>query len=272
MTEFIENIFAKLREFDLDDNEINVYITLLQNGPLTFLQISRKSEIHRTTVYRAVERLEKKKLAKTLVNSKKQLVEAADPEIITEILNLEKKVVLRREKILPDLLTDLTTILKIESPKTQVKYYKGVAGIRQLLWSSTKRENQTLLGYGYKNWTPLLGYDFAEDLRKRHVDNRITHYELNNTKFAGGAWTNILEFVNKYYHARYIDPKIVEVHHDLLIFEDRVVFDTDYDGDIFGIEIINSEIARTQSQLYWLAWEKGVDMKPFGEEGKVVES
>jgi sugar-specific transcriptional regulator TrmB len=245
----------KLKEFDLDENEIKIYICLLQNGPLTFLQIARKSIIHRTSVYRAVERLEKKKLSKVLVRDKKILIEAADPEIMSEILNADKQKILKRERILPNLLTDLNLISKIDSTSTQLKYYKGISGIKQLLWSTTKKKNQTLLTYGYNSWSKMFGIDFTEDLLMRHVENRILHYELNNKILTGDIWTNVTEFTEKYYYHKYVSPEVLEIHHDLIIAEDRIIFDTDYEGDIFGIEIVNREIARTQSQLYWLAWK-----------------
>lgn len=257
-----KELIKNLKAIGFDENESRIYISLLQKGATTALKLSNYTNISRTSVYRALERLQEKGLVREVILAKKIMFEASDPKIIEQLIIEEGREIQKKIKLLPDILSNLTIISNIHSNETKVKYYKGREGIRQLLWNVSKKKDCVLLGYGYQSWNEVVGWDFAEQIRQKHVENRIVHYEITNSLEEGAIWTNNSRYLEDIYHERHIDSEVLELNNDLLIGEDFVCFYSIYEGDLFGIEIQNYQIAKTQSQLFWLAWERGEDIWP----------
>ena len=76
-----------LSEIGFSRNESKVYLTLLQIGPSTAGTIAARSNIHRTNVYDAVERLAEKGIVTHIFKGNKKYFEAVDPNHIKEVLN-----------------------------------------------------------------------------------------------------------------------------------------------------------------------------------------
>lgn len=62
------------------------------------------------------------------------------------------------------------------------------------------------------------------------------------------------EYTNVYEH-RAIDPKIIDIKHDTYIYGDVFAYYYHYQGELFGVEIHNAEIAKTEKQMFEILWK-----------------
>jgi len=74
-----------LMQFDLTKNEALVYKALLELGPSLAGQLSRKTGMHRRTLYDTTEMLVKKGLIDYILKNNRRLFEAANPKKFLEI-------------------------------------------------------------------------------------------------------------------------------------------------------------------------------------------
>jgi sugar-specific transcriptional regulator TrmB len=249
------NIKEKLSLLGLTDNQAEIYLLLLKQGSTSLLELSRQSTINRTTIYRIVEDLKKMNLVETVLADRGLKVKAAGPENLN-LLAAQKEAELNRLKTnLADLIADLSVIKDQPAPSTQVVYFRGVNGLKQLLWNVLKAKGESV-GYGFADWNQSVGREFAEKLRTERVKRRVFDREIQNTDQANpiSDWTNVKDY-RQVYHCRYLPRKIVNINHDTYIYNDVFAFYYFIKDELFGIEIHNAEIARTQKQIFEVLWK-----------------
>ena len=81
-------IFNFLTALGLTSDESRIYVFLLQNGPASELDLSRKTKIARTTVYRVLENLMEKGLLQKNQSPGSELLEKLVKNKETEVANL----------------------------------------------------------------------------------------------------------------------------------------------------------------------------------------
>lgn len=243
-----------LGSFGLSTDEQNIYLTLLQQARATPLTLSRATAINRSTLYRILEALSDKGLVEEVMDYKSKSYRAAPPERLN--LLLSKKIAeteTLREQI-PKLSEALKQAIPLPANPTSVLYFKGVQGLRQLLYNTLDAKSE-VIGYGYGNWNDGVGKRFAEKLRQEYVDRNIKARELLNMVDISGSFTSVAEYVNGVYHNRSISPKKLLITHDTYIYNDVFAFYHTTNGVLFGVEIHNIEIVKTQKAIFEILWK-----------------
>ena len=80
----------QLEKAGLSPNEAKCYVTLLKLGSASANEISRKSGIHRVSVYDALRGLHEKGLISQITKANKLLFEAGSPEKVQEMIEKKK--------------------------------------------------------------------------------------------------------------------------------------------------------------------------------------
>jgi len=124
--------------------------------------------------------------------------------------------------------------------------------LQQLLWNTLQAKNE-VVGYGYASWNEGVGKNFAEKLRQEYVDRGLQSKEILN-KFANTFTENKL-YLARTYQQRILPKSDVEINHDTYIYNDVFAFYHFFKDELFGVEIHNSEIAKTQRQIFYLLWK-----------------
>ncbi|NCA94062.1 MAG: transcriptional regulator TrmB, partial [Sphingobacteriia bacterium] len=114
-----------LAQFDLIGKKADVYLAVLELGSGTVIEIARKSEIKRTTVYDILLDLEKSGLIYQTTKVNKRLFVAEDPEKL-------KKKLEEKERVLGEMLPQLRSLYNIKGIKPKIKFYEGKEGLRQV--------------------------------------------------------------------------------------------------------------------------------------------
>ena len=253
---------TQLEKYGLDEAEAELYLSLLENGPQTALQLSRAVNVDRSKVYRSVEVLLKKKLIEQTHAAWGKKLQAANPSNIYLLLQEEEEAIRGRKESLPALIHQLSTVPTHARREFEVKHYRGQDGLRQMLWNQLAADKQ-ILAFSYKNKNDIVGKPFAEKIRIEQVSRKITLYEVENETDQDNYWyTEVLGW-DKYYKSRNIPVKILDVKQYVAIFNNTVSVVNWLDGEEVGVEVINAAYADMQRQLFWQFWELSyIDPKP----------
>lgn len=141
-----------LREVGLTKTETRIYLTLLEEGPSLAGVLSRKSGIHRRSVYDALERLIEKGLVSYIKTNNRKYFEAVNPRKIVHILDEKREAI---KSILPELELKYNFVKE----RRETLFFRGKSGIRSLLDDQINQRKQVLiLGTSMKSVELLKSY------------------------------------------------------------------------------------------------------------------
>jgi len=103
--------------------EAKVYMTLIDLGPSLAGQITKKSGIHRRTIYDALDRLAEKGLISYIVKNNRKYFEAASPERIVDLIK-EKEAEIKKD------IPDLMSLFSKTKAKEETLFFKGKDGLK----------------------------------------------------------------------------------------------------------------------------------------------
>lgn len=253
----IKGYFLKL---GLSAEIADIYLALLVYGAQTISELSRRSNVERTRIYRLMDELRASNLVEVEVKYKRSIFHAAP------ISNLEI-LLTKQEQNLRDLRNELDdmyrkiTASQLGTPTTQVQAYQGEDGRKQMLWNQTKSksENLSILHESVQTYTNEVFFDRwaracnDNGLRFRSVvgDNfvdMLTDWYSNHGNERLARWTG-----------RYVSQGTFAINHSTIIYDDVVAYYNWKDGEVFGIEIHNEQIATAQRQFFEMLWAKSQD-------------
>lgn len=255
-------IIDELIRFGLSRQEAEVYVALYKQGAKTPLTVAQDVGINRTTAYRVLEHLVAVGFVKKTLDYKSTSFEANSTESLKLfVAEKETEVQKLKQNIAPldRLLNELPE--SSDSGPTKVYYFKGVSGLRQLLWNTLSAKDG-VVGFGYEDWNSGIGRKFAEKIRAEYLDRHIDSKELLNEDQIDStySYTDVKRYPTIYEH-RMIPKKYLLIRSDTYIYNDVVTYYHTYQGERFGIEIHNAEIAKTERQMFFILWNQAKKVK-----------
>ncbi len=162
----------QLTNLGFSDKEASVYLALLELGPSTTTEISRRASINRTTSYDILESLSSDGLVNPIGETKIQKFVAENPDKV--IIYLENKIKQGEERLKNayNLLPELFSIYNIDE-KPMVKYYEGVDRIKEV-FEDTLTAKDEIVGYAVgTDAFEAVGEEYLRDYFKRRVSKNI---------------------------------------------------------------------------------------------------
>ncbi|MEK6845347.1 MAG: helix-turn-helix domain-containing protein [Nanoarchaeota archaeon] len=154
----------KLQQLGLNLSEAKVYLILLELGQAQAGEISKKSQINRTTVYDSVERLIERGLVTYVISANKKIFQPVKPAVLVEKIK-------ETEKIATELLPELEELYKTSKEKEESAIYLGRKGIKSILWEVLKQKQYVAFGSGGR-FLELMKHDFLM-FQKRKIELKI---------------------------------------------------------------------------------------------------
>lgn len=248
---FITSYFCKL---GLNNNEASILYTLLEQGQLTILELSRLTEIERTKIYGITDSLLKKGLIEKVIDYKRKYLKICNVNKIELEINKQFENVEYLKSAFPSLCTYMS-FFESEYHPTKVLFYRGKDGIKQMLWNELKAKRKKLFAYSYRNLQEITGPKFFRKYAKEFMRKNMIIEDLRSEEFIKSEADSNYEIIKlKGDIVRYISPKILNINIEIDLYDDITAIFNWYKGEIFGVEIYNNKLAELLTQMFRTFW------------------
>lgn len=116
----------ELNELGLTDNEIKIYLALLEHGTLNPTKLAEKTGLHRSYVYDTLERLIERGVVNTVLVDNKKNYQAVNPKVLREIFELKLR-------SLDTILPKLSNLFNSAKQETRIELHRGKRVYRTLI-------------------------------------------------------------------------------------------------------------------------------------------
>ncbi len=250
-----------LHRLGRSDDEIHLYMALVEHGPCTLLELSRYCGMERTKLYRLVDSLADGGIIEEIPVYKKRTLKAVDFNAI-ELMVKQKQAEDEMLRNSIGAFSQAVVTLSHKGAGVNVVYYRGVEGLRQMIWHVLRCKG-LYRTYSYRFWNDIFGDAFTMRLNREFIERKFRVHDLYSDQYLrykkewmrrvgkkpGGDW--------HFWDARYIPEKIVKINQNIDIYNDTVAY-AYWDGeDRFGVEIQNQRVADMQKQIHDHLWKLG---------------
>lgn len=247
------DITEKLSRCGLNEVQAKVYLALFNAGASSVVELNRITGIPRTTLYRELDILIKAQLVHLNIEVYGKIYEASEPENL-KLLLMEKERQLSELEVGVDSLIEMLKSPTSNLPATQVKYYNGIDGSKQLIWNSLRAKNE-IFGYSVFGRRGLVGDKFSDEYIIEFNRRRLTDKVLVNKSDR----KKVLAVLQGQHHLRINNVRLLDGKHspivgDTYIYNDVYALNLWNDNEVIGVEIINSTLAEMQRALFQSLW------------------
>jgi DNA-binding MarR family transcriptional regulator len=254
---FILNYLQKLG-FSAEESQL--YLALHQEGAMSLLEASRASGIERSKLYRTINTLVKRGVIEELPEYKRRKIQATDTSTIDMLLKQRELDTQMLNDSFPTFMTTMSS-LSHPFPESRVVYYKGVEGIKQLVWNILRCNDPFHRTYSYCFWDDRLDPAFVLRLNQAMQDRRFKVHDIYSDQYIkykndwlakglpkpGGDWL--------FWESRYVPESVLTVNLNMEIYNDVVAYYYWQGDEIFGVEIYNERVAKFQKQMFDVLWK-----------------
>jgi sugar-specific transcriptional regulator TrmB len=258
-------IYTKLTDFGLEEIEAKIYVFLTNREPQSVVEIAKALNQPRTSVYDHLEILVDRGLVEQLVKYKSRQFRAYPLEILNTMIDQEKSRIEKLASSLTFLKQNITKISDIHTPATQVRYFHGPEGLRQMMWNALSAEKE-IIGYSLMERKEIVGEKFLkrflEEFANRHLIDRVIINQIKSTlKYISDGNLSIDGKLANFERIREIDDKTLKITGDTTIYNN--VFAVMYwlSGEVVGVEIENPELVKMQKSMFEILWKTAKPLK-----------
>lgn len=227
-----------LKQFGLTHNEALIYQALLELGPSLAGQISRKTGLHRRTVYDTTEMLIQKGLIGYILKNNRRFFEAASPEKFLDIIK-------EKENLINNSLSEMMLLYTKTQEKQETNFYKGKQGLKTVMEDQLKQGTKEILILG----ASPLAYEILEfyfkwfdvKRRKQKIKARII-FNKSDKK----PRISLAEI--KYLPKKYTSPLAVNIYRDKVAI---ILWSKD---NPIAIVIKNKDVSEGYKKYFELMW------------------
>ncbi len=119
-----------LQEIGLTQNEIKIYLALLELGESKSGEILKKSGLNSGKIYEILDSLQKKGIVSFIIKSGVKYFSPANPKRLLDYLSEKKQVILKQEEDYKSILPELLKKVSLKSPKARIEIFTGIKGMK----------------------------------------------------------------------------------------------------------------------------------------------
>ncbi|MFH1712443.1 MAG: helix-turn-helix domain-containing protein [Patescibacteria group bacterium] len=239
-------LIKAVKAFGLDTKEAEIYLAGIELGPASVLDLARRTEMARTTLYPILEKLRRLGLFRYAKQKKRSQYIAVPPTALLQLLS-------EREHTLIEAIPQLEALHGTVHEGAGVTLYEGTDGFKQL-WQKIYRSGVK----EYRNLTTGVGLlDYVKEpyLVERIIAERlergIKSYQLIPETTLGKRI--VKKDKDEMRESRFL-PADAEIPASMLIFGDDVAFITTRAENTM-ILVASGETARTHKTMFDLLWQ-----------------
>ncbi len=248
-------------QLSLDDSEEKVYLALLELGPSSVSEITKKAGVTRTLGYYTLDKLGLYGLVeRSSGQGKKVVYTAKHPKYLVQYVKNRRNKVERQLKEVEQKIPELVSLYNI-ADKPTIRYQEGLEGLKNIYSESLESKTEILSIADIDGWdVPELrkwGQDYNRERSKRKIHERIL---MLDTK-VGRDWMKDYKGSYKYTDYRWIKPEqlqqIADFRGEVNVYENKVVIALLKKPKRMGIVIESEVLTNILKSLFELAWQAG---------------
>jgi sugar-specific transcriptional regulator TrmB len=136
-----------LKEAGLPNNDVKVYLALLDLGSALAGEITKKSGVNRTNVYDSLDKLIERGLVSYVIQANRKYFEATTPESLIKYLDEKESNIKKQKKLINNILPELESRRALSQETYEATIYKGKKGLKSIAEDVLKTKS-TLLAFG----------------------------------------------------------------------------------------------------------------------------
>jgi len=230
----------KLQRLGLNLSEAKVYFILLDVGRAQAGEISKKSQINRTTVYDALERLIERGLVTYVISANKKIFRSVKPAVLIEKIK-------ETEKIATEILPELEDLYKKSKEREESDIYRGRSGIKSILWDILKYKKYVAFGSSGR-FSDIMKHDFLM-FQKRKKELKIKAKVILNESLIKS------ESVQKAYSQFRFIPDEYSAPTTTFVYDDKIAVIIWSETPIATV-ISSKDVAKSYKSYFELLWKQ----------------
>lgn len=229
-----------LQEIGLSNTEAKVYLAILELGSALAGEITKKSEVNRTNVYDALERLIQKGLVTYVITANRKVFEPVNPEALQDILK-------DKEERLNSVMKELQFKFKAGRSKEEAVIFKGKKGIKSI-FEDVLKEKKDLFAYGAESKFADMFPAYQKEWNERRAKLGIKIKMIYNEKVRQRKVKERLKLTNmRFLPESYDFPSMVMIYGDKVV---TVVW-TELP---YGFMIRSNEAVKSNMNFFDILW------------------
>lgn len=236
-----------LKEVGMTDNEIRVYLAMLEEDENLASAIAEKTKINRSLMYAILNNLIEKGMVSYVIKENRKYFRATDPEKILNVMKEKEDLIKQQEEAIKKIIPDLRKLRLPKKEGLRVEIYKGKEGLKTLLEDMLKTGDYLCLGYSGLSLdvAPYYHIHWHKRRIKMGVKRRIITKEQMRGKFAMKYGLT---------QARYV-PDALNIPISTMIYGNKVwIMLPSGKGDQTSILIESKNIADSYRNYFNLMW------------------
>lgn len=239
-----DRINDALKSIGLNKNEVKIFLDLIKRDASSALDISKRTEIHRSNVYDSLRILIEKGFISEIVEGKKRVFKALDPVRIREY-------VVQKEREIDLIIPELQRISARKVNRGNVSVSQGVFAIRAILMGLLEEGNSICI-YGIpEGLRERIGGGFLDDFHNKRVEKGVY---IRNIYMKDAFNEDVIALSKKKYIEVRRCGKNEEKSNVFTIVCGKKVFIVVFGDVISIIEIDSSDIAESYKRYFEILW------------------
>lgn len=239
-----------LKKIGFNDDEINVYLNLLEKSPTSVRLIASDTGIGRGTVFNILKKFITQGLASYYQRGKGKLFAAEDPEKLTVLLQRQEKALNEQRAEVNSVIPELRSLFSAHSNRPKIKYYEGTKEVsemlRDVLLVVAQEKDKEYFVYSTKGKRQIIYKDFP-DFSEQRIKAGI---KVKVVAIGPGGELRGLD------ERKWLSEKAGEDSSYMVIYGNKISFVTlDAKGQPLGVIIEDRASAETQKLIFRRLWE-----------------
>jgi len=249
----------KLKNLGLDNTEAKVYLALLQIGPSTVTEITKKAGITRTLGYHTLEKLGWDGLVNRVSGKHKKLRYLAEhPKNLVQFTKDKKNAWKKRLEEIEKDLPNFISLYKI-AEKPVVRFQEGLNGVKSIYSETLESKTEILSILDIEGWDTSELRQWAKEYNKERSKKQIHERILMLDTKQGREWMKYYRGSLKYTKYRWIKPEqlpgLEDLGGEINIYENKVVMALLKKPSRMGILMESTVLANLLKAMFELAWQ-----------------
>ena len=235
-----------LSKLGFSPSEIKAYIYLQKTGSSYANEISSRTQLNRTNVYEALERLLAKGVISFIVKNNVKWFEAKSPDALYSLISIQEEELEKKKKEVLQTIKELKEIERKDKQTLEANVFVGKKGLR-MIFEEILEEKEPIALLAAELQFERTFRPYFELWHKRRIKNKIQQRSLFSLKFKN--YLKKREFLDyRFVEDKYTNPTTTIIYGNICLL-------IQWGEEPLAIKIKNKDIVKSHLNYFNLLWK-----------------